>query len=219
MKKILFIILLYFSSRALIASDSEDLRVQLVIRDLLSETHKSIKDKAHKKFKISIFKINNDQYFFVSNFSWKRAVLGNSHYRIGYNPKIFDNQISDEALKGVLAHELIHTEDYVQGNTFNSIIPIGVKVSFKESRVQYERKTDLKVIVKGLGRELFEYRNWQYPLLSEKELLVKKKEYLTPEEISFAMAIQESNPKLIQYWLKNKVPLNYEQMKKEFDAT
>jgi len=193
-------------------------RVEAAIQDLLATTHKEIVDDASKNFKISLFEIKSDEYFFISNLSWKRALLGTSHYRIGYNPLVFKKQITDLALKGVLAHELMHTNDYVHGSTLGTILPIGVKVSFSKSRVQYERKTDLRVVLKGLGPELIAYREWQYPLLSPQALKTKRREYLTPEEIVFIMEIQNEFPDLIKKWLKKKMPVNLNQMKKQVEA-
>lgn len=195
-------------------ADSGRTRVEAAIQDLLATTHKEIIDDSRSNFKITLFEIKSDEYFFISNLSFKRALFGTSHYRIGYNPSVFKNGISDLALKGVLAHELMHTNDYVHGSTLATILPIGIKVSFSKSRIQYERKTDLKVILKGLGAELIAYRQWQYPLLSEEALQKKKKEYLTPEEILYIMEIQNEFPALMQKWLKKKIPRNLDEMRK-----
>ena len=214
MKMVLFLFILSLSA---FANEGKS-RVEAAIQDLLATTHKEIVDDASMNFKMSLFEIKSDEYFFISNISWKRALLGTSHYRIGYNPLVFKNHITDLALKGVLAHELMHTNDYVHGSTLGTIIPIGIKVSMSKSRVQYERKTDLKVVLKGLGPELIAYREWQYPLLSTEALKTKRKEYLTFEEIVFIMEIQNEFPELLQKWLKRKIPLNLIEMKKQVEA-
>lgn len=213
MKKTLLSFLLFVISVNCMATSGR-LRVEAAIQDLLATTHKEIVDDSSSNFKITLFEIKSDDYFFISNLSLKRALLGTSHYRIGYNPLVFKNNISDLALKGVLAHELMHTNDYVHGSTLGTILPIGLKVSFSKSRIQYERKTDLKVVMKGLGPELIAYREWQYPLLSDEALQTKKKEYLTPEEIVFVMEIQNEFPELLKKWLKKKMPRNLNEMKK-----
>ena len=122
-----------------------------------------------------------------SNFSWKRVLFGTPDYRVGVNPLIFDEGIPGDALQGVLAHELTHSEHYYRGTTLKTILPIGVRILNKKSRAKYERKTDKEVVLKGFGEELKAYRLWQYKLLSPEQLKRKKKEYLTPEEIDEIM--------------------------------
>lgn len=174
-----------------------------LITEIVETTHPKL-NKENLKF--SLYIIENPQYFFVSNFGAGRALLGKKNYRIGVNPLIFEKNIPDDALKGVVAHELVHTEDYESGSTVGTLIPIGLKVSFSKSRIQYERKTDLKVIQKGLAKELLAYKNWQYPQLSEDYLEVKRKEYLTPEEIPYVKEINERYPELFDQWTKKFTP-------------
>lgn len=170
-----------------------------------------------RKYKLKFHSISNPKYFLESNFSLGRFFFGIPKYKIGVNPLIFDKKISSLALEGILVHELIHSEDYYTGSTIRSIIPIGFKVSRKKSRIQYERKTDLRTIMLGYGKGLIAYKAFQYPLLNEKQLATKKREYLTPEEINFIISIKESYPKLLKKWLKSKIPVNLEQFKIEFE--
>lgn len=209
----LLVILMTFLSTQLFADTS---LIDEMIEDLLASTHRNILEKTNHKFKYKLYEIKSDQYFFVSNLTWKRFVLGKSDYRIGYNPKAFELDIPHDALKGVLAHELVHTEDYVNGSSLGTILPIGVKVSFNKSRAKYERKTDLKVVLKGLGHELLAYKKWQYQQLSPKQLERKKREYLTPEEIELIMEMKDQRPEVFKKWLKGKIPANFEEMKKAF---
>jgi hypothetical protein len=177
------------------------LKVQHIIGDLIETTHMSLN---LSDLQLNYYSIDDPEYFFVSNFGVARLLLGKNHYKIGINPIIFDNDISDIALKGVLAHELRHTEDYISG----SILPIGLQIIKKKSRIQYERKTDLKVVMKGLDKELIAYKEWQYPLLSKEKLKTKRLEYLTPEEIRLIVEYKEQFPEMIETWLNNQIPLN-----------
>ena len=204
----LFLLSLSTSARKL--TEAEKSLLHGMILDLRKTTHSTL-DK--KDLKIKLFEIDNPDYFFVSNFGASRALLGKSHYRIGVNPLVFDKGIPNDALLGVLAHELIHTEDYVKGSTLGTLIPIGIKVSFKNSRIQYERKTDLKVIMKGYAEELMAYKNWQYQFLSDEALKNKKKEYLSPEEIKFILNIIDANPHYADDWQKRTIPRNLEEFK------
>lgn len=186
-------------------TEDEKAKIHGMLEKLIETTHTSLQKP---NLKIILHTINNPAYFFESNFGAARALLGKRKYKIGVNPLVFDKNIPDDALYGVLAHELIHTEDYASGNTFNTLIPIGWAVLKKKTKIQYERKTDLKVIMKGLDRELIAYKSWQYPLLDPKDLITKKKEYLSPEEVKLVAEIRDTHPEILEEWLKYKIPLN-----------
>ncbi len=207
MKSLILVVLLLISgpifSKERELTDVEKDRIHKILDSLITTTHISL-DKP--KLKIKLHTINNPAYFFESNFGAARALLGMKKYKIGVNPLVFDKEIPEKALVGVLAHELIHTEDYASGNTFNTLIPIGLAVLKKKTKIQYERKSDLKVILKGLENELLAYKKWQYPLLSPNDLITKKKEYLTPEEIKLIVEIRDTFPETLKEWLEYRIP-------------
>lgn len=180
-------------------------KVRPIVGELIETTHPKLN---LTDIQFSYHEIKSPAYFFESNFGMGRVILGKNHYKIGVNPLVFEKEIPRDALKGVLAHELVHTEDYVSGSTLGTILPIGVKLLNKKSKRQYERKTDLKVILKGLYNELLAYKKWQYPLLSPKDLEKKKLEYLTPEEIELIVENKDRYPQMILRWLKLEVPTN-----------
>lgn len=186
--------------------------------DIIKSTHHALNNETNgrrRKFKLTFHTLNNPQYYFQSNFTIGRVLFGIPHYKIQVNPFVFDKGISDNALRGVLAHELMHSIDYYTGSTIRSIIPIGVKVSLKKKRRQYERKTDLRIVLLGYGQDIIEYKNFQYPLLNKKQLKKKKLEYLTPEEIIFIESIRFKYPELINIWLNKKIPLNLKSFQQE----
>lgn len=192
-----------------------------VTEKIIKSTHTSLDNDTNgrkRKYKLKFKTIKNPQYFLNSNFTIGRFLFGVPNYRIGVNPLIFDHNIPEDALEAIMAHELVHSEDYYNGSTIRTIIPIGVKVSKKKSRAQYERKTDLKTIMYGYGKGLISYKKFQYPLLSPKQLERKKKEYLTIEEIELILSIKDLYPDLIQQWLKKKIPVDLEQFKAEIKA-
>ncbi len=185
---------------------------------IIKNTHHSLDNSINgrkRKFKLNFHSIKNPQYFLESNFTIGRFLFGSPNYKIGVNPIIFDHHISDLALEGILAHELVHSEDYYNGSTLRTIIPIGYKVSRKKKRIQYERKTDLKTIIYGYAKGLMAYKNFQYPLLSPKQLKKKKEEYLTPDEVELVDRIKKKHPLLIQKWLKGKIPVDLRQFRTE----
>lgn len=172
-------------------SQAEVYRLKSLTKELIQEGFPSLNNEINgrkRKYRLRFYSIKSPEYFMESNFSWKRVLFGTPDYRIGVNPLIFDKGIPDDALKGVLAHELTHSEHYYEGSTIRTIIPIGVKILKKKSRIRYERKTDTEVVLKGFGDELKAYRLWQYNLLTPEQLEKKKKEYLSPDEIDQIMA-------------------------------
>jgi len=196
-------------------------KIRQMTETIIKKTHHSLdndRNNRRRKFKLKFHSIKNPQYFLESNFTIGRFLFGKPNYKIGVNPIVFDHHISDLALEGILAHELVHSEDYYNGSTIRTIIPIGYKVSRKKKRIQYERKTDLKTVLYGYSKGLIAYKNFQYPLLAPKELKKKKEEYLTPEEIELIDSIKEDHPELIQKWLKGKIPVDLKQFKAEIKA-
>lgn len=189
------VILIWFLFGSAIAGDrvltqSEINQLKSLTKELIKDGFPALDNEINgrkRKYKLEFYSIKRPDYFMESNFSWKRILFGTPHYRIGVNPIIFDKAIPEDALKGVMAHELTHSEHYYKGSTLRTILPIGMKVLKKKSRIKYERKTDREVVLKGFGEELKAYRIWQYKLLTPEQLSRKKEEYLTPEEIDRIM--------------------------------
>ncbi len=202
--------LLSFSALALSTEQREQLRS--VISEVALRSHPEIRNP---NLSIDLYPIENPDYFLESNFHiLKRVIFKQKKYRIGVNPKIFQNDITRSALIGVMAHELTHTEDYEQGR----LLKVAFVYAFgKKMKKRYERYTDIKVVFKGYARELNEYKTWQYKLLSPDALKKKKAQYLTPEEVTFLQqAIEDLNEEKrgqLLKELKKKTPLNLKEMK------
>jgi len=94
-------------------------------------------------------------------------------------------------LKGALAHELIHFEDYSKRGIVKSLI-IWFRYHFdKKFVINYERSTDRRTIERGYARELYANRNFRLRGLSKKEKSFSKS-YLSPVEIkSYAKSIRK----------------------------
>lgn len=150
------------------------------LQELTISTHKLLCDEGSE---IVLFEIQNPDYFFISLPS-TTTILGSNIYRIGIGSQIIKNKIPANALKGILAHELNHTLDYHESYTIPGILRIWIRTLFNDSNIQYERQTDLKTLKQGYAEDLKAYKNWQYPLLSQKALEIKRIEYLTPEDIN-----------------------------------
>lgn len=134
---------------------------------------------------IRLVTFKNPEYFFdTSHLSKRKVLLNRCTYFLGFNSMIFDQQIPDDALAAILAHELCHLVDY-QKMTSPEILALGIRmVADKKFRAKYERQTDICAIHRGYGVGLIEHKKWFYPLLSSDALARKKKLYLRPEEIA-----------------------------------
>lgn len=87
---------------------------------------------------------------------------------------------------GIIAHELSHIKDYENRSTF-SLIQCGIYYSiFKHYHRNLERETDMMVIKKGLGHQLFKFTNYvlHKSNASEEYKEFKLKNYLSPNEIN-----------------------------------
>ena len=212
---------LLFAGKKTDLSEEQIEKLRVITNQVIKSTHTSLDNDVNgrkRKFRLKFHTIKNPQYFLESNFTIGRFLFGIPSYRIGVNPLVFKKGIPADALEAILAHELVHTEDYYNGSTLRTIIPIGYKVSRKKKRIQYERKTDLKTIMYGYGKGLISYKNFQYPLLNKEQLAKKKKEYLTPEEIELILSIKKEHPELLKKWLKKKIPVDLNQFKAEINS-
>jgi hypothetical protein len=94
------------------------------------------------------------------------------------------NEIPQNALIGIIAHELCHIVDY-QKRDFIQLLKLGLGyLAVKQRKRFIERKIDFMVIDRGLGRYLLEWTNY---CLSNTESKTYRKEkmyyYLSPDEI------------------------------------
>ncbi|NOZ45481.1 MAG: hypothetical protein GXO79_01725 [Chlorobi bacterium] len=85
---------------------------------------------------------------------------------------------------GIIGHELAHSIYYQDKNFFN-IIAIGALYVFPEFRSEFEKNTDKRTILYGLGWQLLEYADYvrNLPELSNKNNYWMDKYYLNPQEI------------------------------------
>lgn len=208
---ILFSLLLTKLCLAAPLSPEHEERVRSIYNDMKKSTHQKL---GSKNLTMDFYRIDNPNYFMESNFHiFPRLILGKKKYKIGVNPLIFEEDIPRDALLGVMAHELIHTEDYED----KKVLSVGLRLLRKKSKRRYERSTDLRVVFKGFGHHLIQYKLWQYSLLTPEALAKKKKEYLTPSEINFVrdtleMLSFDKREALKKYWIK-KTPLNLKEFK------
>ncbi|MEZ4873206.1 MAG: hypothetical protein R2827_13385 [Bdellovibrionales bacterium] len=179
-----------------------------LLEDLIDSEFSRIDSKPTRS--ITIYQMNRPGYFLESNFKLTRFT-GAPSYKIGISPTVFDENIPTSALQAILAHELVHTEEYI-GKSALGLIGIGLGRLGQRNRAHHERMTDLKTIAKGFAPGLMDFRIWQYPLLDSEQLQKKQHEYFTPAEIEYARITLDKNPELFEWWLDGHVPLSIDAM-------
>jgi hypothetical protein len=152
--------------------------------------------------------------FFDSKPFIKRKLMGkNKHYRIRYIPAAFtmSEALSNEALYGVLAHELSHIVHYKHTSPLG-LIGIGIKTTNSRTNARFERGTDIQTVARGYGPQLRSYRLWLTKVLSTNEVEQKFQTYLSPNEVNLVQAALVKCPKVYDSWMK-RAPLNLEEIK------
>ncbi len=164
---------------------------------LLSEiVKKSYPELERKKIKVETFESESD--YFKARFSvTKFLTFQKINYIVFVNPKIFQSEISEQAIIAILAHELAHILYYTTKNRFE-LFGLASLID-KSFTAKFERKADLHAIKRGYGKGLIKYREWLYAHIPPKNLAAKKRDYFTPEEIRAIMA----NPEKMNFRLKN----------------
>ncbi len=91
--------------------------------------------------------------------------------------------LSAQALEAILAHELQHVLDYERWSLVRLAFFYARYSWNADYRHNYERETDRRVLARGYADGLIEYREWLYAGLSPEQVVRKRRDYLSPEEI------------------------------------
>lgn len=145
--------------------------------------------------------------YFQSNFNVPTLFTPAPEYVVEVNPLLWERGCPHNAIIAILAHELSHTLDYVEGG-IPGIIEIGLQLAHFEGLRRYEHRTDLRAIFRGYGPGLIAYRRWIYAQLTPQQLQRKKAVYYQPHEILLIQRrLEQSTAKerqqLEKVWMKN----------------
>jgi hypothetical protein len=141
---------------------------------------KSFPELKNKKIEIKTFSSDSD--YFQSRFTFGRFLTFRAlRYVIFVNPSVYERNAPEKGIRAILAHELSHIAYYVRKNRLQLLGLVSL-VSDNFTR-KFERRTDLEAISRGYGPGLISYRNWLYENIPPKNVKIKKRNYLTPEEI------------------------------------
>ncbi len=151
-----------------------------ILKDQLDELLAMEYFKILENINISLKEMDSNSYYLATGILDKLNPPKERRYIIKINNKLFDCAPTERAMKAILAHELVHILDYIEGSRFN-LLSFGARYVISGAKI--ERATDYRVFQLGLAVGIKEYRQWVYQLLSPKDLKVKRKRYYTPEEI------------------------------------
>lgn len=112
-------------------------------------------------------------------------------YFVVVSDRFLDAHPDDEAMRSLLVHELAHVVDYTRMSRSRLVgFLTNYVVSPKGFVPRYERDSDLRALERGhahgfdVADGMRTYREWLYQNLEPKLVAVKKRNYLTPEEIT-----------------------------------
>lgn len=129
---------------------------------------------------LRIKSLKSNAYFLATGVKGYLRRIPFRTYILKVNEDLFKCAPTEKAMKAILAHELTHILDYTTGNRFN-MLSFGLKYITNGPKV--EKGTDLRVLRLGYTNGIKEYRNWVYSKLTPRQLKIKRKRYITPEEV------------------------------------
>ena len=132
---------------------------------------------------IEIKAIEHDTVFLATDINMQSLFFGPRHYVLYVNPQLHTGGISDDALQGILAHELVHFSHYEKMNTVELAWFYSRYLISDEFVAHYERNTDLQAFELGYALGIKNFRFWLYEQISETGKVSKIKNYYTPEQI------------------------------------
>lgn len=147
--------------------------------------------------------------YFKARFGYPQYFFARMRYLLFVNPRAFELQAPDAAVRAIVVHELAHV---VYFKRRNRVRLLGlVRLASKRFTAEFERWADLKAISLGYGDGLKEYRRWLYRNIPASKLAEKRRNYFSPDEIDAILSASRKRPELLEYWLEH-VPLSLNQI-------
>lgn len=160
----------------------------------------SFPELAGARISVRTFRSSSD--YFRSRFSFSRFLtFRRLHYVVFVNPQVFARNAPEDGIRAIIAHELAHAAYYRRHNRFELLGLVGLLSNSFTAR--FERGADLLAIRRGYGAGLKDYRRWLYRNIPPKNLVAKKRDYFSPEEIDLILQATDEKPELFEFWRKN----------------
>ncbi len=151
------------------------------------------------EIEIELFDSQSD--YFQTRFTFTSFLLGRKlRCLLKVNRNLFADNVPDDGLRAIIAHELGHALYFKSGNRIK-LLGL-VRLVCKGFTARFERGTDMQAIARGYGQGLKSYRAWLYGQIPTKNLAEKKRNYFSPEEIDVLELKLLAQPELLKQWLK-----------------
>ncbi|MBS1786950.1 MAG: hypothetical protein JST85_04475 [Acidobacteria bacterium] len=196
---ILLVVVLMTSAELGVLAASTDDTVERARRIAEEVKAKSFPQLRNTEIIIRLFDSRTD--YFQTRFTFPSFLFGKRlKCLMKVNRKVFADNIPEEGLRAIIAHELGHAL-YYQSRHRLKLLGL-VRLLDKDFAARFERATDLRAIALGYGDGLKTYRRWLYANISPNKLSEKKRDYFSPEEIDAVQSKLCDQPKLIELWLR-----------------
>ena len=106
-------------------------------------------------------------------------------YAVRVNTKLCGDPPPPEAEKAILAHELAHLDAYSTMGR-KGLLRLGWRYTISpggKEVEEFEKTADRAVVALGFAEGLARYREWLYPRVAPKTAELKRRLYLTPDEL------------------------------------
>lgn len=127
--------------------------------------------------------IQTPAVFLATDIEISSVLMGEREYVLYLNKRLWTHPISDLALKGILAHELVHFTDYEKMNPLELAAFYIQYLLSDEYGAKYERATDLESFDRGYAIGIKAFRFWLYEQITPEAKALKETNYYTPAEI------------------------------------
>jgi hypothetical protein len=162
--------------------------VDSIVREVKAESFPEL--QGHD---VEIGAMSDESVFFESNFDVMAALMGERRYKIAVNPELFALEVPNDALAGVVAHELAHTLDYQRRDRLG-LMELLPALVFSDANVRFERWTDLQAVARGYGPSLLRYRQWQRSVLTDAQWRRKLITYYGPRDLALLIDVRGRCP-------------------------
>jgi hypothetical protein len=111
--------------------------------------------------------------------------LSERKYLLQVNPLVFSLQIPKNAFEAVMVRELALVAEYIKRDS-QALFFLNLEYIFlgsSQSIIDIERQADRMAVQKGFGPGLISYRNWLYEQIPANRAVLKKKIYLSNDEM------------------------------------
>jgi hypothetical protein len=169
-------------------ADSDLTAIARLVDNVRNASYPQLKDA-----EISFRDLRNDSVYLETRFTMTSYFFsGRLRYMLFFNQDAVKRHVPAEGLRAILAHELAHI-DYFQNQSRMGLAGL-IRLLSPSFNTRFERNADLKAIALGYGPGLEAYRRWLYRNIPTGQMLEKKRNYFSPEEIGVILRLQEQRP-------------------------